>query len=123
MRCLLILSLVFWFAGCDGKVDSSNHTSTATTVSVDHYGSLFSHNEKGEILEFTACGDDEKAECEIFKNEFQTVSVQDIVVIDSIRKDNTTCCQTIIIGGRMKQRCREFMTSISVCPDGWWNLN
>lgn len=123
MRYLLMLSLIVGLIGCEGLSDKQHTRSTRTGISVEDFSSLFINSETGKLLEFEACGEGFKDECEIFTDQFQTVAVKEIIVIDSIRKDNTTCCRTIIIGGKKIQRCREFPDSITRCPANWYNLN
>ena len=121
MRYLLMLSLVFGIVSCDGLANRQLNRSSETAVSVEEYGTLFLNTETRELLDFKPCGDGFKEECEVFKDQFQTVAVRQIVVIDSIRKDNTTCCRTIIIGGTKIQYCKDFGESITTCPPGWYN--
>lgn len=125
MRYLLMLSLIFWVAGCEGLVDKRDTNSTGAEISVDEFESIFLNTKTGKILEFTPCGNSSKEEeCEIFKDEFRTVMVRQIVVIDSIKNNNTKCCRTYIFGENKKvEFCMEFDERITECPENWVNAD
>jgi hypothetical protein len=93
-------------------------------ISSDENQVIFVNPKNGEHLKFEECSDDPNSKdprpCDIFVDKFRTEKVKEIIIIDSIKVDNTKCCRTIFLDGIKKTRCREFSNSITSCPPGWY---
>ena len=117
MRYLLILLLVLGVAGCDKLGDKQSATAKPGITAAD-LGRLYADSKTGEPLDVVPCGEGTGRDCKIFDGDFETTSVTTIAMISSIRKNNTTCCLTWIVGGQHYEFCQE-IPGISVCPPPW----